>query len=178
VLAKQGPRDQQPSMHSDLIGHRLEFRLDDAIHVLKSLDQSSPSITQPSSAENIEGFIETRIQRALLATTPTSMPESFDQAQIGALIESRIQKAMLGTNNHEMPVPSNKRKSPTSSRPFRRQTLTSPDGSRACYDCGSTDHVCGDKSCGTPSWSTLQRRKIKGSASTESSPFFHQGHGK
>ena len=34
----------RPSPYSDLVGQRLEFRLDDAIHVLKSLDQSAPSI--------------------------------------------------------------------------------------------------------------------------------------
>jgi hypothetical protein len=164
--------------HTDLIGHRLEFRLDDAIHVLKSLDQSSPYITQPSSAENVEGIISTRIQHALLATTPASSPETFDQAQIEALIEARIQKARLGANSHEISVPSYKRKTPTPSRPIRRPSLTAPDGSKECYDCWSTDHVCGDNSCATPSWSTQQRRKIRGSASGESNPFFHQGRGK
>jgi hypothetical protein len=178
VLSEQFHGNQQTSIHTDLIGHRLEFRLDDAIHVLKSLDQSSHYITQPSGAENIEGIIATRVQHALLATTPASSPETFDQAQIEALIEARIQKAMLGAKSHEIPVPSYKRKTPTQSRPIRRSTLTAPDGSKACYDCGSTDHVCGDTSCATPSWSTQQRRKIKGSASTDSNPFFHHGHGK
>jgi hypothetical protein len=178
VLSEQCRRDQQPSMHTDLIGHRLEFRLDDAIHVLKSLDQSSPFITQPSSTENIEGLITTRIQHALLAAAPASLPETFDQGQVEALIEARIQKAMLGANSHEMPIPSYKRKTPTPSRTARRPTLTAPDGSKACYDCGSTDHVCGDSSCATPSWSTQQRRRIKGPAPTDSNPFFHQGHGK
>jgi hypothetical protein len=178
VLSEQCHGYQQTSTHTDLVGHRLEFRLDDAIHVLKSLDQSSPYITQTSSAENIEGIIATRVQHALLATTPASSPASFDQAQIEALIEARIQKAMLGANSHEVPVPSYKRKTPTASRPIRRPSLTAPDGSKACYDCGSTDHVCGDNSCATPSWSTQQRRKIRGSTPAESNPFFHQGHGK
>jgi hypothetical protein len=57
MLSEQCNGNQQTSIHTDLIGHRLEFRLDDAIHVLKSLDQSSPYITQPSSAENIEEII-------------------------------------------------------------------------------------------------------------------------
>jgi hypothetical protein len=70
VLSEQCRRDQQPSMHMDPIGHRLELRLDDAIHVLKSLDQSSPFITQRSSTENIVGLITTRIQHALLAAAP------------------------------------------------------------------------------------------------------------
>jgi hypothetical protein len=79
---------------------------------------------------------------------------------------------MLGANSHKISVPSYKRKTPTPSRPIRRLSLTAPDGSKACYDCGYTDHVCGDNSCATPGWSTRQRRKIKGSASTESNPFF------
>ena len=177
-LATQFHHDQQPSMHTDLIGHRLEFRLDDAIHVLKSLDQSNAFVTQPSTIDNNEGLPTTRFHHALLAATPAHQPEICDQAQIEALIESRIQKAMLGANVRELSMPSNKRKTPASSRPIRRPTLTAPDGSKACYDCGSTDHVCGDTACATPSWSTQQRRRIKESASTDSNPFFHQGHGK
>jgi hypothetical protein len=105
MLSEQFYGNQQTSMHTDLIGHRLEFRLDDAIHVLKSLDQSSPYITQPSSAENIEGIILNSIRDALLATTPASSPETFDEAQIEALIEARIQKSMLGAISHEISVP-------------------------------------------------------------------------
>jgi hypothetical protein len=86
MLSEKCYGNQQTSIHTDLIGHRLEFRLDDAIHVLKSLYQCSPYITQPSSAENIEGIISTRIKHALLATTPASSPETFDQAQIEALV--------------------------------------------------------------------------------------------
>jgi hypothetical protein len=176
MLSEQCHGNQQTSIHTDLIGHLLEFRLNDAIHVLKLLNQRSPYITHPSSAENIEGIVSIRIQHALLATTPASSPETFDQAQIEALIEARIQKAMLGANIHEISVPSYERKPSTPSRPIRRPSLTAPDGYKACYDCGFTDNVCGDNSCATPSWSTQQRRKIRGSASAESNPFFHQGH--
>jgi hypothetical protein len=172
VLSEQCHEYQQTSIHTDLVGHRLEFRLGDAIHVLKSLDQSSPYITQTPNAENIEGFIATRVQHALLATTPASSPETIDQDQLEALIEARIQKAMLGANSHEVHVPSYKRKTPTQSRPIRRPFLTAPDSSKACYDCGSTDHVCGDNSCAIPSCYTQQRRKIRGSEPAESNPFF------
>jgi hypothetical protein len=159
-------------MHTDLIGHRLEFSLDDAIHVLKSLDQSNSSFTQPLIVDNKEGLPTTRFHHALLASTPENQPEICDQAQIEALIESRIQKAMLGANGHQMSIPSKKRKTPASSRPIQRPNLLALDGSKACYDCGSSDHVCGDSSCATPSWSIQQRWRIKESASTDSNPFF------
>jgi hypothetical protein len=96
VLSDQCLGNKKTSIKTDLIGHRIEFSLDDTIHGLKSLDQSSTYITQPSSAENIDGIIATRVQYDLLASTSASSPETFDQAQIDALIESRILKVMLG----------------------------------------------------------------------------------
>jgi hypothetical protein len=172
-LADQFNRDKKPSMHTEFIGHRLKFHLDDAIHVLKSLDQSNSFVTQPSIVDNNEGFATTRFNNALLASTPANQPEICDQAQIEALIESRIQKVMLGANGHQMSMPSNKLKTPASSRPILRPTLLAPDGSKDCYYCGSPYHVCGDAACATPSWCTQQRRKITESASTDSTPVFH-----
>jgi hypothetical protein len=92
VLSDQFHHDQQPTMHTDLIGHRLKFRLCDAIQVLKRLDQSCPYITQPHSADNIEGLIKTLIQDALLTTTPASFPyTSFYGARYaGALFTGRF----------------------------------------------------------------------------------------
>jgi hypothetical protein len=130
-LANQFHLDQQPSMHTDLNGRRLEFRLDDAIHVLISLDQRNSFVSQPSHFENRECLLTTCLHHAFLASTPAHQPELCDQAQIEALIEFRIQKATLGANGHEMSMPSYKNKTPTSSSPIQRPTLTAPD----CYGC-------------------------------------------
>jgi hypothetical protein len=56
----------RPSPYSDLVGQRLEFRLDDAIHVLKSLDQSATTIDSSHTSEQIDAIVEARFQRAML----------------------------------------------------------------------------------------------------------------
>jgi hypothetical protein len=86
--------------------HRVEFRLDDAIHVLKSLYLSNSLVTQPSIVDNKDGLPTTGFHHALPASTP-HQPEVCDQAQIDALLESPIQKAMLVANGHQMSMPSN-----------------------------------------------------------------------
>jgi hypothetical protein len=178
TLSSQGSFPKTQSKHSDLVGHRLEFRLDDAIHVLKSLDQSSSTIDQSHTTDHIEALVESRFQRAMLSARSNlvSVPESQNPHDLDNIIESKIQKALLAVNQSEPEVKVEKRKSPAAYRPSKR--LKGPNGSKVCYDCGSTGHVCGDSECQKPSWATSQRHKTREDPVESNTPFFHQGHGK
>jgi hypothetical protein len=89
----------RPSPYSDLVGQRLEFRLEDAIHVLKSLDQSATTIDSSHTSEQIEAMVESRFQRAILTARENYMGEQPAEQDLRNLIDSKIQKTLLGATH-------------------------------------------------------------------------------
>jgi hypothetical protein len=85
----------RPSPYSDLVGKRLEFRLDDAIHVFKSLDKRATTIDSSHTSEQIEDMVESRFQRAMLTARASSIGEPAEQ-DLRNLIYSNIQNTFLG----------------------------------------------------------------------------------
>jgi hypothetical protein len=165
----------RPSPYSDLVGQRLEFRLDDSIHVLKSLDQSATTIDSSQTSEQIEAMVESRFQRAMLTARTSSIGEQPAEQDLRNLIDSKIQNTLLGATHtrSEFKVPE-KRKSAWAPQTSKR--MKCPNGSNVCYDCGTECHFCGDPSCPKPSWVSLQRRKKVEEESNGSVPLFQQGH--
>ena len=102
----------RPSPYSDLVGQRLEFRLDDAIHVLKSLDQSAPSIDSSHTSDRIESMAESRFQRAMLTARANSIGAQPADKDLRTLIDSKIHTTLLGATHtrSELKIPE-KRKS-------------------------------------------------------------------
>jgi hypothetical protein len=88
----------RPSPYSDLAEKRLEFRLDDAIHVLKSLDQSAPTIDSSHTSEQIEAMVESKFQRAMLTVRAKSIGEEPAEKDLRTLIDSKIQTTLLGAS--------------------------------------------------------------------------------
>jgi hypothetical protein len=163
-LSSRIPPDQPNS--SQIAGRRLHFRLDDAIQVLRSLEQSSPRIEAPTQ-EQIQALVDSQVQKALLAVGQTSSPSEPGTKPASSQPSSSTQH----------PSNAKKRKlKQTQSKP-KRGPLTGPDGARVCYDCGQSDHSCGDTSCSQPSWATLQRRKSQDKSEGQKM-FFQSGHDK
>jgi hypothetical protein len=52
----------RPSPYSNIVGQRLEFQLDDAIHVLESLHPSATTIDSSHTSEHIEAMVESQFQ--------------------------------------------------------------------------------------------------------------------
>jgi hypothetical protein len=111
-LSTQRSFNIRPSPYSDLVGQRLEFGLDDAIHVLKSLDQSATTIDSSHTSEQIEAMVESRFQRAILTARTSSIGEQPAEQDLRNLIDSKIQNPLLGATHtrSEFRVPE-KRKS-------------------------------------------------------------------
>jgi hypothetical protein len=165
------------SPYSDLVGQRLEFRLDDAIHVLKSLDQGATTIDFSHTSEQIEAMVESRFQRAMLTARTSSIEEQPAEQDLRNLIDSKIQNTLLGSTHtrSEIKVPENRK---LTWAPQNSKRMKGQNGSNVCYDCGTEGHFCVDPSCPKPSWVSLQRRKKVEEESNGSVPFFQQGHRK
>jgi hypothetical protein len=89
----------RPSPYSDLVGQRLEFWLDDAIHVLKYLDQSATTIDSSRTSEQIEAMVESRFQRAMLKARTSSIGEQPAEKELRNLIDSKNQNTLLGATH-------------------------------------------------------------------------------
>jgi hypothetical protein len=172
-LSRQRSFIIRPSPYSDLVGQCLEFRLDDAIHVLKSLNQSATTIDSSHTSEQIEAMVESRFQRAMLTARVNSIGEQHAEQDLRNLIYSKIQNTVLGATHtrSEFMVPE-KRKSTWAPQTSNR--IKGPNGSNICYDCGAEGHFCGDPSCPKPSWVSIQRRKKVEEESNGSVPLFNR----
>jgi hypothetical protein len=163
------PTAHPSSINAKLAGHRLEFRLDDAVHVLNSLEQSAPRLDPPTSGE-IQAMVDTQIQRALLSSGRDSEQEDRANANLSSGNKNRSRSNMKKRKR-------NPQSQETRAGPAKVPRFSGPDGQLVCYDCGVPGHRHGDTACKSPSWISLQRRSNDNKDEVPRQ-FFQQGHGK